>query len=89
MKAVGSIALLLAAMLGWFAFNNFKSASDLEAEIKNQAGFASFLGEGLGLNNIDRVRIRQFKDTGTKFAVGAGIVAFVGLIMCGSGGKKD
>jgi hypothetical protein len=87
MRVIGSIEILIAALLGWGAYN-YSTAASLKGQIGRQTGLTKFVGEGLGLNNIDRLRIRQIEDTGQKLAIGAAIVGFVGLLLCSGGGAS-
>jgi hypothetical protein len=81
MRAIAAIGILIAACLAWGAFNNYSTASSLRSQISNQTGVEKFVGQGMGLNNIDNLRIQQFDANGMKCAVGACIIGVVSLVM--------
>jgi hypothetical protein len=81
MKAVGAVALLIAAILVWFAFVNYSDAAVLRNSIENQGEVVEFIGEVSGSNEVDRVRADDLVYTGHKYVGGAVILAIVGIWM--------
>ena len=88
MRVVGAVAILIAVLLAWAAFNNYSDARSIRNAIGNQRGLVWIAGEGLGLNEIDRIRIEQSEGTAWKFGVGATAFLLIGVALC-SGGRSD
>lgn len=70
MKAVGAIAIVIAAILAWVAFSHFQDA-----------GNAGVLAKVTGVDQVSA-------EMGTKFAIGAGVLGFVGIVLIAAGSKN-
>lgn len=85
MKTVGSIALLIAAFLGWLGYSNYSTAARMTHEIEHRGIIVWTLAEGLGANDIDRKRVEHIQESAKHLVIGAVILGLLGIVLIYAG----